>query len=174
MSSVRVSVHDLSGESRPVRRRRLFLRQDNDDKDVTMSRRYKSSTMKFRVPLSVPGSRYVEHCYGMHGKGYAHAPPRSSSIELILINHQRQLWRVEGFFPEPHTYVTDALGIGGEGWKILGWRMTDDSMPHGDYDAVDPELAQFDHLPVPNAHEPRPLCSAAFPAALDRAGASDG
>ena len=43
-----------------------------------MSRRFKSPTMKFGVPLSVPGSRYVEHCYGKHGKGYGHTPPRNS------------------------------------------------------------------------------------------------
>ena len=118
-----------------------------------MSRRYKSSTMKFGVPLSVPGSRYVEHCYGMHGKGYGGCPPRNSTIELILLNAQRQLWRVEGYLPEPHKYVTDAVALGGDGWKLLGWRMADGSMPLGDYDAIDPELTQFDYLPVPNASE---------------------
>ena len=120
-----------------------------------MGRRFKSRTMRFGVPLSVPGSRYVEHCYGKHGKGYGGCPPRGSELELVMINAQRQLWRVAGFFPEPHTYVTDAVGLGGDGWKILGWRMADGSMPLGEYDAVDPELAQFDYLPVPNAHEGR-------------------
>ena len=61
-----------------------------------MSRRYKSVTMRFNVPLSVPSSRYVEHCYGRHGKGFAAAPPLGSNLELILINGQRQLWRVDG------------------------------------------------------------------------------
>lgn len=116
-----------------------------------MSRRFTTSTMKFGVPLSVPGSRYVEHCYGKHGKGYGGVPLHDSAIELILINAQRQLWTVEGYFPEPHAYLTDAVGTGGDGWKILGWRMADGSMPLGDYDAVDPELAQFDYLPVPNS-----------------------
>ncbi|MGH8171560.1 MAG: hypothetical protein ACREPX_00340 [Rhodanobacteraceae bacterium] len=116
-----------------------------------MSRRFKSPTMKFGVPLSVPGSRYVEHCYAKHGKAYGKTPPDGSTIELILINLQRQLWRVEGFFPHAHTYATDAVGLGGDGWRILGWRMADETMPLGDYDAVDPDLAQFDYLPVPNA-----------------------
>jgi len=120
-----------------------------------MSRRFKSATMKFGVPLSVPGSRYVEHCYGKHGKGYGHTPPSNSEIVLILINAQRQLWRVDGYFPEPHKYVTDAVGLDGDGWKILGWRMADGTMPLGEYDAVDPDLAQFDYLPVPNAPPPR-------------------
>jgi hypothetical protein len=34
-----------------------------------MSRRYKSLTMKFGVPPSVPDSRHVEHCYSAYGKG---------------------------------------------------------------------------------------------------------
>lgn len=135
-----------------------------------MSRRYKSRTMRFGVPLSVPGSRYVERCYAAHGKGFAGSPPRASELELILVNAQRQLWRVEGFFPEPHRYVTDAVGLGGEGWRILGWRLADGSMPLGDYDAVDPELAQFDYLPVPNASE----AIAAYPQTLPAANGQSG
>jgi len=125
------------------------------DTEFPMSRRFKSPTMKFGVPLSVPGSRYVEHCYGMHGKGYGHTPPRNSDIVLILINAQRQIWRVDAYFPGPHKYVTDAVGLGGDGWKILGWKMTDGTMPLGDYDEVDPDLAQFDYLPVPNSEAAR-------------------
>jgi hypothetical protein len=126
------------------------LRQDNDDKDVTMSRRFKTSTMKFGVPLSVSGSRYVEHCYGMHGKGYDKHPPRDAAIELILVNATRQLWRVDGHFPEPHKYRMDQTGCG-SGWRILGWRMADGSMPLGEYDEVDPDLAQLEYLPAPNS-----------------------
>jgi hypothetical protein len=36
--------------------------------------------------------------------------------------------------------------------------MADGSMPLGDYDAVDPEFAQFDYLPVPNAQEAGDYC----------------
>ena len=64
-----------------------------------MSRRCKSRTMRFRVPLSVPGSRYVEHCYGMHGKSYCCCPVEGAEIELVLVNAQRQLWRVAGSTP---------------------------------------------------------------------------
>jgi hypothetical protein len=70
-------------------------------------RRFKSSTMNFGVPLSVPSSRYIERCYGKHGKGFAGTPPRNSEIELVLINTQRQLWTVDGYFPGPHTYATE-------------------------------------------------------------------
>ena len=95
-----------------------------------MSRRFKSRTMKFGVPLSVPGSRYVEHCYGKHGKGCGGAPPLNSALELILVNAQRQLWRVDGYYPDHHQYRTDAVGPC-EGWRVLGWRMADGSMPLG-------------------------------------------
>jgi hypothetical protein len=37
------------------------------------TRRFNSATTEFGVPLSVPGSRYVEHGYDKHGKGYARA-----------------------------------------------------------------------------------------------------
>jgi hypothetical protein len=117
-----------------------------------MSRRFKSSTMRFGVPLSVPGSRYVERCYGMHGKSFAGCPHEGSAIELVLVNAQRQLWRVCGSFPERYSYLTDET-THDSGWRILGWRMADGSMPLGEYDGVDPELAQFDFLPLPNVPE---------------------
>jgi hypothetical protein len=116
------------------------------------TRRFKSPTMKFGVPLSVPGSRYVERCYGKHGKGYAHTPPRNSGIELVLINESRQLWTVPGHYGDSHQYLTDATRHD-SGWRILGWRMADGSKPLGEYDEVDPELAQMDYLPAPNTLE---------------------
>ena len=113
------------------------------------TRRFKSVTMKFGVPLAVRGSRRVERCYAMHGKGFAGSPQPGSAIDLLLINPLRQVWLAPGYFPEPHTYRTDAVECGSD-WRILGWRMADGSMPLGDHDDVDPELAQWDYLPVPN------------------------
>ncbi len=124
------------------------------------TRRFKSATMKFGVPLSVPGSRHVERCYGKHGKGYAHTPPRHSDLELVLMNENRQLWYTPGRFEDGHAYLTDAV-TNDSGWRILGWRMADGSMPLGDYDEVDPELAQIDYLPAPNPpieHGPSAMC----------------
>ena len=117
-------------------------------------RRFKSPTMKFGVPLSVPGSRYVERCYAKHGKGHVHTPPRDAAIELVLIDESRRLRNVPGHYGDGHRYLTDAAQVEC-GWRILGWRMADGSMPLGEYDAVDPELAQFDYLPVPNMPEYR-------------------
>ena len=45
-----------------------------------MSRRFKSRTMWFGVPLSVPSSRSIERCYGRHGKGFAGCPPPRSEL----------------------------------------------------------------------------------------------
>jgi len=72
------------------------------------TRRFKSATMKFGVPLAVPGSLYVERCYGKHGKGYAHTPPRHSDLELVLVNESRQLWYTPGRYEDGHAYLTDA------------------------------------------------------------------
>jgi len=113
------------------------------------SRRYKSHTMKFGIPLSVAGSRHVEHCYSFHGAAYAHPAPDAAEIELVLINSLRQLWIASGTRTAAGGYRTDAVGQD-DGWRMLGWRMADGSMPLGEYDAVDPELAQFEYLPCPN------------------------
>jgi hypothetical protein len=110
--------------------------------------------MKFGVPLSVPGSRYVERCYAEHGKGHVHTPPRDAAIELVLIDESRRLWNVPSHYGDGHRYLTDAVQVEC-GWRILGWRMADGSMPFGEYDEVDPELAQMDYLPAPSPPESR-------------------
>lgn len=117
------------------------------------TRRFKSITMKFGVPLSVPGSRHVEWCYGMHGKGFSGSPEAGAAIDLVLLNPLRQVWIAPGHYPDRHAYRTDAVERG-SGWRILGWRMSDGSMPLGDYDAIDPELAQLVYLPLPNRDDP--------------------
>lgn len=130
------------------------------------TRRFKSKTMKFGVPLSVPGSRYVEECYGMHGAAAVKSPALGAALDLVLINRQRQLWTASGTHTRSHAYMTDAVGHD-DGWRILGWRMADGSMPLGDYDAVDPELAQFDFLPLPNPdgliHDGSPYPNSGWP-----------
>jgi hypothetical protein len=37
-----------------------------------------------------------------------------------------------------------------DGWRVLGWRLPSGELRHGDFDVVDPELADFDRLPAPN------------------------
>jgi hypothetical protein len=39
----------------------------------------------------------------MHGKGYGGSPPVDSAIELVLVNAQWQLRRVDGSYPDHHS-----------------------------------------------------------------------
>lgn len=48
-----------------------------------------------------------------------------------------------------------------------GWRLPSGSLRHGDYDVVDPDLADFDRLPVPNYELPRSFSTEGFPAAIE-------
>lgn len=59
-----------------------------------------------------------------------------------------------GILSRAHKYPTDAT-THDSGWRILGWCMADGSMPLDDYDAIGPELAKFDYLPVPKSTEAR-------------------
>jgi len=102
-----------------------------------------------RVPLAVAGSRRIERCYAMLGKGGSELPLRSARIELVLVDDARDVWNVLGFRAEPARFASDAVDRDG-GWRVLGWRMADGTRPLGDYDVVDPDLAQLEQLPCPD------------------------
>jgi hypothetical protein len=38
-----------------------------------------------------------------------------------------------------------------DGWRVLGWRLPSGELRHGDYDIVDPELADFGRLLLTNS-----------------------
>lgn len=97
------------------------------------------------VPLAVPGSRRVEHCYALHGKARGRGPGRNSHVELVLVDGERDVRNVLGYHHAPDRFACDVE----PGWHVLGWRMADGSMPLGDYERVDPDLAQVDALPEP-------------------------
>jgi len=115
-----------------------------------MSRRYKSATLQFRKPLALPTSERIVHCYAKHGKAFANSPAEHAPIELVLINSRRDVRVVAGHCEHTHALMTDEVPRDGDKWKILGWRMVDGSMPLGEYDVVDPEIAQFEFLSGPN------------------------
>lgn len=106
-----------------------------------------------RVPLALPGSRCVEHCYAVHGKGGCETA-RSARVELVLVDEARDVWNVLGFHAGADRFASDAVDCDAN-WRVLGWRMADGTRPFGDYDVVDPELAQLDQLP--RAAHPRVL-----------------
>ncbi|HEY6943458.1 hypothetical protein [Dokdonella sp.] len=102
-----------------------------------------------RVPLAVAGSRRIERCYAMLGKGGSELPLRSARIELVLVDDARDVWNVLGVRAEPARFASDAVDRDA-GWRVLGWRMADGTRPLGDYDVVDPDLAQLERLPFPD------------------------
>lgn len=107
--------------------------------------------MKFGVPLATPESRRVFHCYASHGKAYGRADPRPwpCSVRILCINSARETrWEV-GIYEDLHEWRCPAL-VGDGNWRRLGWLPIDSSLPFGDLDAVDPDLAQFDYLPGVN------------------------
>jgi hypothetical protein len=98
-----------------------------------------------RVPLAVPGSRRIERCYALQSKARGRDPGWNTHVELVLLDGERDVRNVLGYHRAPGHFVCDVE----PGWRVLGWRMADGSMPCGDYDLVDPELAQIDTLPEP-------------------------
>jgi len=56
-------------------------------------------------------------------------PPHGSAIELVLINAQRQLWRVDGYF-FPHSYLTEAVGPVGSPLRYFDLRCSGHRAPH--------------------------------------------
>ena len=112
------------------------------------------------VPLSVPGSRRVERCYAMPGKGRRiHA---EACVELVLVDEERDVWNVLGMHHAAARFSSSAVPADAS-WRVLGWRMADGSMPFGDYDLVDPELATFEHLPVPERADARRVADDGYP-----------
>ncbi|HEU4664228.1 MAG TPA: hypothetical protein VFS55_09385 [Dokdonella sp.] len=103
-----------------------------------------------RVPLCVPGSRRIERCYATLGKGRGEPPVGAARVELVLVDDARDVWNVLGVHAGSGRFATDAVGRGA-GWRILGWRMADGTRPLGDYEVVDPDLAQLEQLPRPDS-----------------------
>jgi hypothetical protein len=98
-----------------------------------------------RVPLAVPGSRRIERCYALHGEARDRNPGWNTHVELVLVDSERDVCNVLGCYRSPDRFACDLDA----GWRVLGWRMADGSMPYGEYDSVDPDLAQIDALPEP-------------------------
>ena len=108
-------------------------------------------TKHWRAPppkvLSLPTSKHTELCYAFQGKAHHHGPLRGERVELLLIDQERHVrWVNSPADLSPIYPVEDDC----DGWRVLGWRMPSGELRHGDYDVVDPELADFDRLPVPN------------------------
>jgi hypothetical protein len=101
--------------------------------------------------LSLPTSQRIELCYAFEGKAHYHGPLVGEPVELLLIDGKRRTrWVSSPALYSPRYPVDVDID---ESERVLGWRMPSRDLRHGDYDAVDPGLAQFDYRPVPNSPE---------------------
>ena len=99
--------------------------------------------------LSSSDSEILIPCYASHGKGkYEHAPT-GAKLLVVLINAERQVREVVAV--QGYSWELPIEGVPMKsGWRILGWRMADGSTPLGEHDVVDPAMADFPRLPIPN------------------------
>jgi hypothetical protein len=138
-----------------LRRRWLSSLSGTHDREVVRVRR----TRRWRSPppkvLSLPTSKRTELCYAFEGKAHHHGPLRGERVELLLVDQGRHVRWVNS----PKTYeVVYPMDEDFDGWRVLGWRLPSGELRHGDYDVVDPELADFDRLPIPTTKPGRTLC----------------
>jgi len=109
--------------------------------------------MKFGLPLALPASKRVFHCYASHGKGYGFASgPKAypCQVRILAVSAGHETRWEDSVYTNLHKWSCPALA-GQNEWRRLGWIMADGSLPFGDLDAVDPDLAQFNYLPSPNS-----------------------
>jgi hypothetical protein len=110
-------------------------------------------TRRWRAPppkvLSLSTSKRAELCYAFEGKAHIFGPLNGERVELLLIDQERRTrWVISSPRPYLISYPVDDEEC--DGWRVLGWRLPSGELRHGDYDVVDPELADIDRLPRPN------------------------
>ena len=120
-------------------------------------------TTRWRAPppkvLSLPTSKHAELCYAFQGKAHYHGPLSGERVELLLIDQERHTRWVNS---PVRSYAVDyPVDEDCDGWRVLG--VPSGELRHGDYDIVDPELADFDRLPVPNSRRNLGHSCGAFP-----------
>jgi hypothetical protein len=68
-------------------------------------------------------------------------------VELLPIDQERNVRWVVSCAKSPLLYPVDGDCVG---WLVLGWRLINRALHHGDHDVVDQELADFTRLSKPN------------------------
>jgi hypothetical protein len=105
-------------------------------------------TARWRAPppktLSLPTSQHIVECYACKGKAYIFGPLQGEISQLVLINAAGAIAYVRNKLWDPWDAEDRPEGE----WRVLGWRSL--STPrHGDYDRVDPSMADFGKLQPP-------------------------
>ncbi len=103
--------------------------------------------------LATAESTVRVRCYASQGKAHYFHPGYSGPSTLVLVNAARDVVYVTRDNQADGWYNSRDVPPGL--WRVLGWIPCADSLPHGDLEEVDPHLADFEHLPQPNAWPPR-------------------
>lgn len=111
-----------------------------------------SSKARYKKPapkvLATPESVRVLRCYACQGKAYIHQPIWGETVLLVVMNAGQETRHVQGSSMLGTAWACD-VGALGE-WRVLGWIPPEGQLRHGDLEDVDPELADWDRLPIPN------------------------
>lgn len=101
-------------------------------------------------------------CYACQGKAYIFHPLAGEAASIILVNAEREVRIVNGVgsFLVSWACEVDVLGE----WRVLGWIPPGGELRHGELESVDPDLADWDQLPVPN--RPIPMGAPSRPNAV--------
>ena len=102
--------------------------------------------------LATTASRRVIECYAIEGKAYFHHPNFMERCTIVLVNRARDVVTVVQNESLGSWYDSDEVPPGE--WWVLGWVPAGD-LRHGPLERVDPELADLDALPRPNAVQER-------------------
>lgn len=103
--------------------------------------------------LATADSKRVMWCYATQGKAYTFHPGYAGRCTIVLVNKEREVLCVTRNDKVGGYYPSDEVPLGE--WRVLGWIPCDGKLPHGDLESVDPDLADFDVLPLPNVLPPR-------------------
>jgi hypothetical protein len=123
----------------------------NETEPSILAMTWRSSWVAVAPPpkgLSLPTSKHTELCYAFEGKAHTWRPLTAERVELLLIDQERhRRWVISPARLSPDYPVDENV----DGWRVLGWRLPSGQLRHGEYDVVDPELADFERLPLPNS-----------------------
>lgn len=103
-------------------------------------------------PLRLPTSRTLLRCYAREGRNWHRDPERNAPLRLLLVDPGSRAWRWElGFQSTRGPWCCEAVQAP---WRVLGWLPADGSLPLGEPDEIDPEIARSDFCTSPEVHSP--------------------